>query len=161
MLSDQQFQFVRSKLQVFQFIVGAMIGGVLVLALVTNLLFPWAQAAMDISMLPLLGAAASFFSIILSFLLPALAANSVPKFSEDDTVDQQQECLSEAANVFIVGRMIRVVLLEGGCFLNLIVYLLEQSHLSLIAAAVGLFVLMLSFPAAFVMRRWLEARVID
>lgn len=161
MLSDQQFQFVRSKLQVFQFIVGAMIGGVLVLALVTNLLFPWAQAAMDISMLPLLGAAASFFSIILSFLLPALAANSVPKFSEDDTVDQQQECLSEAANVFMMGRMIRVVLLEGGCFLNLIVYLLEQSHLSLIAAAVGLFVLMLSFPAAFVMRRWLEARVND
>ena len=161
MLSDQQFQLVRSKLQVFQFIVGAMIGGVLVLALVTNLLFPWAQAAMDISMLPLLGAAASFFSIILSFLLPALAANSVPKFSEDDTVDQQQECLSEAANVFMMGRMIRVVLLEGGCFLNLIVYLLEQSHLSLIAAAVGLFVLMLSFPAAFVMRRWLEARVND
>ena len=161
MLSDQQFQFVRSKLQVFQFIVGALIGGVLVLALVTNLLFPWAQAAMDISMLPLLGAAASFFSIILSFLLPALAANSVPKFSEDDTVDQQQECLSEAANVFMMGRMIRVVLLEGGCFLNLIVYLLEQSHLSLIAAAVGLFVLMLSFPAAFVMRRWLEARVND
>lgn len=161
MLSDQQFQFVRSKLQVFQFIVGAMIGGVLVLALVTNLLFPWAQAAMDISMLPLLGAAASFFSIILSFLLPALAANSVPKFSEDDTVDQQQKCLSEAANVFMMGRMIRVVLLEGGCFLNLIVYLLEQSHLSLIAAAVGLFVLMLSFPAAFVMRRWLEARVND
>ena len=161
MLSDQQFQFVRSKLQVFQFIVGAMIAGVLVLALVTNLLFPWAQAAMDISMLPLLGAAASFFSIILSFLLPALAANSVPKFSEDDTVDQQQECLSEAANVFMMGRMIRVVLLEGGCFLNLIVYLLEQSHLSLIAAAVGLFVLMLSFPAAFVMRRWLEARVND
>lgn len=161
MLSDQQFQFVRSKLQVFQFIVGAMIGGVLVLVLVTNLLFPWAQAAMDISMLPLLGAAASFFSIILSFLLPALAANSVPKFSEDDTVDQQQECLSEAANVFMMGRMIRVVLLEGGCFLNLIVYLLEQSHLSLIAAAVGLFVLMLSFPAAFVMRRWLEARVND
>ena len=161
MLSDQQFQFVRSKLQVFQFIVGAMIGGVLVLVLVTNLLFPWAQAAMDISMLPLLGAAASFFSIILSFLLPALAANSVPKFSEDDTVDQQQKCLSEAANVFMMGRMIRVVLLEGGCFLNLIVYLLEQSHLSLIAAAVGLFVLMLSFPAAFVMRRWLEARVND
>ena len=161
MLSDQQFQLVQPKLKIFQFIVGAMIGGVLVLALVTNLLFPWAQAAMDISMLPLLGAAASFFSIILSFLLPALAANSVPKFSEDDTVDQQQKCLSEAANVFMMGRMIRVVLLEGGCFLNLIVYLLEQSHLSLIAAAVGLFVLMLSFPAAFVMRRWLEARVND
>jgi len=161
MLSDQQFQFVQPKLKIFQIIVGAMIGGVLVLALVTNLIFPWAQAAMDVSMLPLLGAAASFFSIILSFLLPALAANSVPRLLEDDTVDQQQKCLSEAANVYMVGRMIRVVLLEGSCFLNLIVYLLEQSWLSLIAAAVGLFVMTLSFPTAFAMRRWLEARVND
>ena len=156
MLSDEQFQIVRPKLQVLQLIVAAMAGGVLMFAFVTNVITPWAQAAMDISMLPLLGAAASFFGVILAFILPALAANGVPQISADHSDDQQEKHLSEAANVFTTGRMIRVALLEGGCFLNLVVYLLEDSRLSLIVAAVGLFVLLLSIPTAFGMRRWIE-----
>ena len=159
MLSDEQFQTVQPKLKILQIIIVALCGGVLTFALVTNVMVPWAQSAMDISMLPLLGAAASFFSIILSFVLPGLAANSVPKISDDDGPALQKKHLSDAASVFMTGRIIRGGLLEGGCFLNLVVYLLEQSRLSLIAAVIGLFLLMLSFPTAFAMRRWLEARV--
>jgi len=161
MLSDEQFQIVQPKLKMLQFIVAAMSGGVLMFALVTNLMAPWAQSAMDISMLPLLGAAASFFSIILAFVLPALAANNVPQASETEAPDQHQKRLSDAADVFMTGRMIRVAILEGGCFLNLVVYMLEQSRLSLIAVTIMLFLLLLSFPTAFAMRRWIEAKAID
>ena len=161
MLSDEQFQIAHPKLKVLQIIVVAMSAGVLMFALVTNLINPWAQSTMDISMLPLLGAAASFFSIILSFVLPALAANSVPKISDQDSLAQQQKLVSNAAGVFMTGRIIRLALLEGGCFLNLVVYVLEESRLSLIAAAIGLFLLVLSFPTAFAMRSWLDARVVD
>ncbi len=158
MLSDEQFQIVQPKLKTLQIIVAAMAGGVMVFAFVTNVIAPWAQAAMNLSMLPLLGAVASFFSMILSFVMPALAAGSVPPFSTDDRVDQQQRQLSGAADVFMTGRLIRVALLEGGCFLNLMVYLLEESQLSLIVTAIGLFLLLLAFPTAFGMRRWIEAK---
>ena len=158
MLSDEQFQIVRPKLVILQIIVAAMSVGVLVFALVTNFVTPWVESTMDISMLPLLGAAASFFSIILAFVLPALAANSVPKNSDDEPSDQR---LPAAANVFMTGRIIRVAILESGCFLNLVVYVLEKSRLSLIAVAILLFLLLLSFPTAFAMRRWIEARAID
>jgi hypothetical protein len=161
MLTDEQFQIAHPKLKVLQIIVAAMSAGVLMFALVTNLIHPWAQSTMDISMLPLLGAAASFFSIILSFVLPALAANSTPKISDDDSPAQQQKLVSNAAGVFLTGRIIRLALLEGGCFLNLVVYLLEESRLSLIAVAIGLFLLILSFPTASAMRSWLDARVVD
>ena len=159
MLSDEQFQIVRPRLKILQIIVAALCGGVLMFALVTNLMAPWAQSAMDISMLPLLGAAASFFSIILSFVLPGLAANSVPQGSENETPDQYEKRLSGAADVFMTGRIIRVAILEGGCFLNLVVYILEQSRLSLIAIAIMLFLLLLSFPTASAMRSWIEAKL--
>jgi len=158
MLSDEQFQIVRPRLTVLQIIVGVMCGGVLMFALVTNLMSPWAQSAMDISMLPLLGAAASFFLMILSFVMPALVASSVPQTESDD---DRKPNLEQAAGVFMTGRIIRVALLEGICFLNLVVYLLEESWLSLIAVAIGLFLLFLAFPTARGMRRWLEAKLGD
>ena len=158
MLSDEQFEIVRPTLRMLQFIVVAMVGGVMMFGFVTNFIEPWAQATMEISMLPLLGAAASFFSIILSFVLPALAASSVPPVADSDQADQQELQLAAAASVFMTGRIIRVALLEGGCFLNLVVYILDTSQISLIAAAFGLFLLLLSIPTAFGMRRWIEAK---
>lgn len=158
MLSDEQFQIVRPKLRTLQIIVAAMAGGVLMFSVATNVIAPWSQTTMNISMLPLLGAVASFFSMILSFVMPALAAGSVPQASANDNLDQQQKHLSGAADVFMTGRIIRVALLEGGCFLNLVVYLLEKSQLSLIATAIGLFLLLLSFPTASAMRSWIEAK---
>ena len=61
----------------------------------------------------------------------------------------------------MTGRIIRVAILESGCFLNLVVYVLEKSRLSLIAVAILLFLLLLSFPTAFAMRRWIKARAVD
>jgi hypothetical protein len=83
--------------------------------------------------------------------MPALVA---PR--EDRAVDaapRSEDDVKAAVGRFAVGRIIRFAILEGGCFLNLVVYLLDHSLLSLVVAGIGLFLLMLSFPTAWAMRR--------
>jgi hypothetical protein len=161
MLSDKQFQSIHPKLKTLQIIVVALAGGIILFAFVTNVIAPWAQSAMDISMLPLLGAVASFFSMLLSFVMPAMVVGNVPRVSGDDSEQGQQRKLKGAANIFVTSRLIRAALLEGSCFLNLVVYILEKSQLSLIFTAIGLFLLMLSFPTASAFRSWIETNALD
>ena len=148
MLSQSQILQLEPRAKNLMIISIGMISGVIMLAFVL-LALGMKNANTDLGILTLVGSAAMFGSIAMAFFVPTLvaraganAAQQLEKASEGGS-DPRVDALGQA---FMTKSIIRYALLEGGCFLNLIIFLVDNSWYALIPAAFGVIVMLLTFP---------------
>jgi hypothetical protein len=100
--------------------------------------------------------------IVLSFVVPTLVERStlekVTRKNEADApgFEGWGADAPELLPAFMTGQIVRLAMLEGAAFLNLIAYMLEGKALSLAAAAVLVLLMIAAYPTEGRVRGWLE-----
>ena len=142
-LNDSEIKALQPRIKVLQFIIGALAMGVaffLCIALVVT----GGPKSWDLSeMLPLIGIVFSGITIVGWVVFPMVARN-LPIGSSTVGGDANAETFMKLQTHSVI----RGALVEGGAFLNLMLFIVEGNGFNLLAALVGLFLLLLLFPTA-------------
>ena len=119
---------------------GAFLFGIVIAAIVD-----WDNVSTDLKMITLFGAATAVSMYVLSFVIPMVMSSSSADAPPVPTVDDQQ--LDSAFQTYLSSHIIHCAMLEGGIFLNLMVFMIERSLISLIVAGLGFGILLVAFPS--------------
>ena len=161
MLSPEQKQHVQPRLMTLQIVAAAMTMGVVFLFIVSLVMNGDKAISSEMTMLPMMGALTALFLFVLAMILPSIFASAVPAADVDSATGQSADLRNAgaAAGLLFNSRLIRAALLEAGCFLNLVLFMIEGSAISLGAAGFGFLLMLITFPLQWRMLSWLDERV--
>ena len=151
MLTNEQSASIAPKLLSIQIISAAILMGAVCFAVVIAFIVNWEELTTTVPLMTLIGAATGVSLLMLSFVAPRIAAaNTVQATAfqlaqKKRDVDDEQTLL-ELVQQLTVNQIIFSALIEGAIFLNLIVFMLDKSQVSLFVVGIGLVILILSFP---------------
>ncbi len=144
MVSDEQLALMRPKLATARIIAAALIVGVLIFTGLLFVIVDWEKLGEPLKLLTLIGAVTGVALFAMSIFAPGLFAGGATIGTKDAT-DSEKEVKS-LANSFVVETLIRYFLIEGAIFLNLMVFMLEPHKASLIVVAIGVLLMLVSYP---------------
>lgn len=162
MLSPEQKSEVLPKLITILIIHCALVMGVVMFAVVMSFITDWSKLSNEAGMLSLMAAITGLMTYGMSFIVPKLlraspatiAANLVKRKQTKDVADQA--ILEALVNNHMSSRIVAAALLEGGLFLNLIMFLIEPNTVLIAMVIIGLALLLLRTPLIGIQLNTLE-----
>ena len=151
-LTNEQLEEIRKPIQTLKIICGALLVGVCGAAIVISLLVDFANLKTDPVMLVAL--AATTGAVMYSSSLIAFKVISTQTKSRKEGVKGHFEVLQSAW-------IVRFAVVEGACFLNLIVTLLENSLITMFVSLVGVLIMLVGFPRNIKVEELLETRMLS
>jgi MFS family permease len=149
-LSNEQLEELRKPMKTLKIVCGALLAGVCMTAIIVCVLVDFANLNTNLVMLVALAATTGAVMYSTSFI--AFKVISAQTHSRKDELKSHFGVLQSAW-------IVRFALVEGACFLNLIVTLLENSLITLFVAVLGILILLLAFPSTMKVEELIEARV--
>ena len=132
-------------IRISQFVCAAMVTGVLVFMIVALLIGHGANpvAAGKSSIIPLFAVLVAVNNVVMLYLISGFVVKSMTKTMN---AEQFTERSPKLAGIFQVRMIIRVALLEGAAFFNLIEYLIDRQWWSVAVAGVLIAIMLMNFP---------------
>jgi hypothetical protein len=149
-LSNEQLQQFSDNLRTLKIICGALMGGVVMFALVLCTIIDIPNLNMDLPLLVVMAAAFGMVMYMMSFVMFKVLSGSTEAKSND---------VQSHFGILQTAWIVRYALIEGACFLNLIVTMMHNSLISLFVAMLGLLVMLIAFPRTVVVEELLEDRM--
>ncbi len=163
MLNQSQIDEIRPKLQLFRLVIGTLIAGVAIFAVValvfTRPNFPPQLSAVSTVLLALSG-----ILVVNGFVLPPLVDRATLTQIRSDhsqlaTAAQQSAALPRLTAAWLNRSLVGAAILEGAALLNLVGMLLEGNAIHLAAAFVVVLLMVFYFPLETRVLSWIEARL--
>jgi uncharacterized membrane protein len=149
-LSDEQLIPLSKPMRNLKIICGALLAGICMMGLFLGTQLDFANLSSSLSMLVALAAASAAVMFSTSFV--AFKVLSAQTDARSDTPEAHFQVLQSAW-------IVRFAIIEGACFMNLIVTLLENSLITLFVALVGVLIMVIGFPRSIKVEELLEDRL--
>ncbi len=164
MLNKQQIELLEPKTKVVQIICVALVLGVSMFAVVIAVVTNWGGVNRDLSLLTTFGLGMGGLLFLLSIFVPAIIGKGAAKtmlqqIESAGNKPDSDEGLQQLLGVFQTKTIIRFALLEGGAFLNLIVFFVDHSIISLAVTGGVIVCMMLAIPRNEQIYEWLSEQV--
>ena len=161
MLNQQQIELVTPGIRTTQIISFGLIMGVLFFGIVVSVIVPWQNVHSNVTILTAVGLFAALSMIVMSAVLPRVIGASAARVTADQLKTANSKSFDEQGIKTIVGQVqaaniVRMAMLEGAAFLNLILFFVDKSLIGLIAGGICLLLLMIGFPTGNRMIGWIE-----
>lgn len=137
--------------QTAMIIAAGLIGGVVTFAIVATTMAPPAPNEPDIFSLVLAGVGA--FTFLASFVIPGLVTGAMlQQLQQKGTAGDEQQLLQ----VYQTRMIMRLAMLEGGAFANLVAYMTQGQQWSLIIVAWLVATMLMFFPTPGRIDNWIR-----
>ncbi len=165
MLKQSQIDGLAPKARILQIIAGSLIMGVVMATVLLLFVADLSEAGFDTGPLTLIGLGALAVSIVMSLFVPTLVAKAGIEAArgssnnggkKDFGKEPDDSLVNTLANVFQTKTIVRFALIEGACFLNAVLMLLEKSWFSPLAVVFGILVMLVFFPTLDRMVQFIE-----
>lgn len=166
MLNEEQIQSLAPKFRVIQILAIAILMGALMFTGVIFALADWNAVDANTKFLAVIGALTGFSLLGLAWIVPSLTAGSTEQIARDVAVEPDDPNFDEqVADRFLAQMQTRQIvfyaILEAAIFLNLIVFHLESSILSLIVIGLAFAAMVIGFPGKSRLLARLEQQIND
>jgi hypothetical protein len=152
MLTTEQQGKIQPKLKTILVIHAALGIGMLSMAIVIAAIVDWKKLSSEAGMLPLMAAVTGLLTFGMSFIIPRLLAAqstdiaaSLTKQTGSNEVPAE-EILKALIGNSMNNKIISAALVEGGVLLNLTVFMIDPTTVSLAIVAIGLLIFAFRFP---------------
>ncbi|MEL7497897.1 MAG: hypothetical protein AAFN77_09825 [Planctomycetota bacterium] len=163
MLNEQQWSKVSTRLTVIQIVALAMIMGSVFFAGLIASMADWSFIGEPIKMLNVIGAGTALLIYGISFAAPMIFPSipkEIPKLGGDEPSDQlKDKAVAGILALISIETVIKYALIQGGIFLNAMVFMLEPRWVTLIIVALGGLLMLLRFPLKFRLRGNIDQRI--
>lgn len=147
MFSNQPNQPLKAKLRLIQWFAIAMLLGVGIFTGLISVMADWNHLNENLKLLNLLAAGTGIFLFMLSaFAAKAFSSPSQPKQPGSKATPLDSPAALQAASALFMEIVLCYCLINGGIFLNLMVFVVEPHLVSFVIAAAGILVMLLFFP---------------
>ncbi len=150
MSPNQKFAELAGPMKTLKIICGAMIGGVAFFALILCTILDFEALNTDLNLLVAMAAGSGMVMFMMSFVMFKM-------------LSRQTQAKSDAPlsnfNVLQTAWIVRYAIIEGACFLNLIVAMIHESLITLFLGVLGILVMLISFPRTGVVEELMEDRL--
>ena len=167
MLSNDQIEALRPRINQFRIVLAALIGGVAVLGAVV-LLIGNGSFPTNFSTLSLVFLGVSVVIVTQAFIIPGIVRNSTmatltkdPDPDADLSKPSHDAFASQQLGVWFTSTLISVAMLESAALINLVGTYIEKNNWHLVAAGVILVLMLSRFPSEDRVISWIEARIRD
>ena len=153
MLKQDQIDSLSTNIRVAQIIAIALTVGVLVAGCVFASLVPWGETHTRLTVMAAVGVFFAISSAVLAMVLPRIIEASAARvaateFKHSDGKTLSVQGLKTVAQQFQTTQIMKMAIIEGAAFLNILIFFIDKSQLALIAAGVCVLLLVFSFPTA-------------
>ena len=166
MLTQNQIATLEPRVRTIQIIVGALIMGVIGFAGIISVITDWNAVHSDFSILTILGVAVGLMMCLASMIVPSMIGQSAGQTaigavkSRGNKLDSE-DGLNALVSTYQTMTVVRNAMLESAAFLNVLLFMIDHSLVSL-AVMAGVIVLMLvTFPRATSIYGWIEITMRD
>ena len=151
MLTHEQTARIAPKLLTIQIISAGILMGAILFAVVIACIVNWKEVKPAVPLMTLIATGTGVSLFLLSMIIPRVSAStSIPATAHQLTKNKQgvedESTMQSIIQQLTVEQVIFSALLEGAIFLNLVVFMLDKSQVSLIVTGIGLAVLLIGFP---------------
>jgi F0F1-type ATP synthase membrane subunit c/vacuolar-type H+-ATPase subunit K len=152
MLTNEQHSQVLPKLTTILIIHVALVLGVVMFALIVGFLTDWSQLTNEAGMLPLMAAITGLMTYGMSFIMPKMLRGSTANIAatlvkQKQSIDiPDQTILDVLVGNQMTSRIIAGALMEGGLFLNLVVFMIEPNTVSIAVFVIGILLFVFRTP---------------
>lgn len=154
MLSDEQLSQIRPRIRKVQLAAAGMMMFVLVLLPVVCFATDWKSVFGPAKMLTLIAAIGALGMFAMAGVISKIFGIRPPKQGDENVIPKLVNSLS-------IESLIRIALVEGAVFLNLLVFMIEPHIVSLVAAGIGFLLMLWFFPRqgsiSKAVSKWLDA----
>ncbi len=159
MLNSKQTARVSTTLKVVQLICFALITGVLLATLIFAGITDWQDVNTGMDPLVLIGVFIAMVIMVMAFMLPGIIGNAAATEARNTSKKRSDRRLAKLATAFQTKTIIQFALLESAALLNLILFFMEKSIISLALVAVLVALMLLALPRATSMEDWIAERL--
>lgn len=164
MLKQDEISSLSSHVRNSQIICFALIAGVLGFLGITFVVIPIADLNQDLSLLVYVGLFVAIATIAISIALPramrqALAKSAAERLKQKKKVVDDQATILDCAQQFLTINIVRSALLESAGFLNLIIFFVEHSVVSVAIAGATILLMAVGFPTTSRALNWIESQL--
>ncbi|MBR9801660.1 hypothetical protein GYB59_08155 [bacterium] len=139
--------------QTAMIIAAGLVGGVVTFAIVATTMAPPAPKEPDVVSLVMAGVGA--FTFLASFIIPGLISGAMlQQLQQKGTAGDEQQLLQ----VYQTRMIMRLAMLEGGAFANLVAYMTQGQQWSLIIVAWLVATMLMFFPTPGRINNWIQQR---
>ena len=159
MLTNEQREAVAPRIMTLKIIAGALMLGVLMFSGVVSLMTDWQEVHIQPDIITLLGLGVGASSILMQFVIPKVLGNQFANLDSNPKHDPHPPLPKELSGPYSrlqVLTIVRLAILEGGAFLNLIFFVIDPCLISLVMVLAILIVMVLIFPRAEHIYNWLS-----
>ena len=149
-LSNEQLENLRKPMQSLKIICGAMIMGVAMAGIIFCTMIDLGNLKTELEMLVAMAAGFGMVMYMMSFVMFKIISTQTNSKSTSET---------SHFGVLQSAWIVRFAIIEGACFLNLIVTLLQNSLITLFVALVGVLFMLIWFPRSMKVEELLEERM--
>jgi len=149
-LSNEQLQQIAGPTRTLKIICGALLSGVIFFAIILSTMIDIPNLNVDLVLLVAMAAGFGMVMYMMSFVMFKMLSGQ----TQSKTNDPQSHF-----GVLQTAWIVRFAMIEGACFLNLIVTMLHNSLITLCVALVGILVMLIGFPRTGVVEDLLEDRI--
>jgi hypothetical protein len=152
MLTTEQQNLAQPKLKTILIIYGALGMGMLMFLVTIGLIADWKKLSTEADMMALMGAVVGLMTYGMSFIVPKLMSADPAEIAANLTKQSgtsavpAEEVINSLVSNYTNNRIVAGALLEGGVFLNLIVFLIEPNTVSIAVALIGFLIFVFRFP---------------
>jgi MFS family permease len=151
MLTTEQVDRIRPKLNFIQMIVLAIVLGAVAFAAVVAAIVDWSNLASYMKMMSLIGMATGAGMFAIAFIVPSLIAETSTAVVARELSNERREiddnqAIDSIISSLSISQIIFFAIVEGAVFLNLLTFMLEHSKPSLIIVGLGLLIMLIAFP---------------
>ncbi len=151
MLTDEQAARIAPGMLNLQIISAGILLGAVFFAAVIAWIVDWKEVTSAVPLMTLIGAGTALSLFMLSFVIPRVSAStSIPATAHELTREKRnvddELTIRNLVQQLTLEQIIFSSLIEGAIFLNLVVFMLDKSQVSLVVSGIGLAILILCFP---------------
>ncbi len=161
MLNQQQIDSISTEVRTAQIVAFGLMMGVLIFGVIVCVIVPWADVHSRVTILTAVGLFAAMSMIVMSFVLPRVISASAAQATAAQLRSTDAKAIDERsikglAGQFQTTNIIRMAMLEGAAFLNLVLFFVDKSLIELVMAAICLLLLIVGFPSSNRIIGWIE-----
>lgn len=151
---QKQGQLLDGRIKSIQIISFALLLGATFTVIIFCAIADWQAVHQNFNLLSIIGLGYGAVSVVAALFVPSLFGKDEIDAAQKASSDLQSEKL---AGAFLVKHIIRMALLEGGAFLNAILFFIEKNMLTLCMAVFLIAMMAMFFPRKNSILSWIEA----
>jgi MFS family permease len=150
-LNQKQIEWATPGVRTTQIISFALIMGVLIFGIIVSVIVPWKDVHSNFTIMAIVGLFAALSMTAFSAVLPRIISSSAAKANANemraaDTKSFDEQGIKAIVNQVQSTNIVRMAMLEGAAFLNLVLFFVDKSVIGLVVAGICLLLLIIGFP---------------